>query len=386
MATQAMVNHNLLGWARHQAQLSTAALAQKIKVAESKLQEWEAGKLKPTFKQAQDLAKYTQVPFGYLYLDQPPQDYALPIPDLRTVTGESRAQMSANLRQVVSLMMARQAWYREYADDNGFDVLPFAGKFTLETPAQIIVDDMKKTLGLRERRDRGHWENYYREIRKALESVGILVMSDSMNGHYTRPLSVDEFRGFALFDMVSPLIFINHADAPNARLFTLIHEAAHIWIGASGLSDQSMQTSRKEEVLCNQVAAEFLVPAQEFNEQWQDDMTWERQIPELASHFVVSQWVIARRASVLHKITHKQYLDFTRGLKEAYERNRTAEKTAGKKSPVNPYVVKNSHVGSRFASAVIWEARAGNILHRDAGQLLALKPGKLEAFAKKVGL
>lgn len=386
MATSAMINHNILSWARNKAELSTAVLAQKIKVAESKIQEWETGKIKPTFNQAQSFAKFTQIPFGYLYLENPPQDYELPLPDLRTLNGEDKKNMSANLRQVVSLMMTRQEWYRDYAKDNYFDELEFAGKYTIDTPASVIVNDMKAALNFTEKRDRGDWETYYRNLCKAFEKIGILVMRESANGHHTRPLSVDEFRGFALFDKVAPLIFINHADAPNARLFTLIHEAAHIWIGASGLSDLSPKAARKEEVLCNQVAAEFLVPMQEFNEQWQDDTTSESQIPTLAAYFVVSKWVIVRRASTLNKITSGQYRAYIQDLKEDFVEQRLHSKQQGKSPMINPYVLKKSNIGSRFASAIIRETRAGNMLHRDAGHLLGIKPGKLETFSNTIGI
>lgn len=50
-----------------------------------------------------------------------------------------------------------------------------------------------------------------------------------------RTLSIDEFRVFAMVDEWAPLIFINGADSQGARLFSLFHEIAHIWLGENDL-------------------------------------------------------------------------------------------------------------------------------------------------------
>lgn len=65
-------------------------------------------------------------------------------------------------------------------------------------------------------------------------------------------------------------MFINAAEAKAAQIFTLIHELAHIWLGESaGFDSQNLLSANDPvEKLCDKVAAEFLVPQQEFKERW----------------------------------------------------------------------------------------------------------------------
>ncbi|WP_459203290.1 helix-turn-helix transcriptional regulator, partial [Pseudomonas fragariae (ex Marin et al. 2024)] len=52
--------------------LSAAQVARKLPVKPERVVEWEAGEAKPTFLQAQKWASVAHVPFGFLFLLQPP--------------------------------------------------------------------------------------------------------------------------------------------------------------------------------------------------------------------------------------------------------------------------------------------------------------------------
>ena len=89
------------------------------------------------------------------------------------------------------------------------------------------------------------------------------MMSGIVGNNTHRPLDINEFRAFAMVDDLVPLIFINSNDSVSGRLFSLLHEFAHICIGNNSLyNDRYSSGTRvsKAESVSNAVAAEILVP------------------------------------------------------------------------------------------------------------------------------
>ena len=375
--THAKINPALLGWA----QLSVVALAEKLGISEEKLKAWEDGEKPLTFRQAQNFASKTHIPFGFLFLPKPPEE-RLPLPDLRTINGQQLLRPSAELLEMVRIVMQRQSWYHDYLLEQGETQCVAVARCDLQMPVSKVVEDMRRMLGVAAHPERGSWENYFRELIRRIEGIGIMVMRQGFVHHWSRPLSVAEFRGFAIADAIAPVIFINLADAPSARLFTLIHELAHIWIGQSGISNNDPQTDRKEEVFCNAIAAEFLVPETEFLAMWQDDLQdWQWNLARLEAHFHVSTWVLARRAMTFDKISLLQYRQFIADVQARHK-----ERASGEGGRPTYYRTKHAQVSDRFSKAVVAEALSGRLLLRDAGHLLEMKPNNIIHYAKELGI
>ncbi|MCS4502904.1 XRE family transcriptional regulator [Arhodomonas aquaeolei] len=373
---QAHITPQMLGWARERAGLSVSALARKLHVKDDKVEAWEEGDRRPTFRQAQNLARHTHVPFGYLFLREPPQE-ELPIPDLRTVGDHKPQGISADLRDTLREVIQRQLWYREYQQDRDADPVAVVASMGSGAAVDEVVRDMRDHLGVPAHPERGTWEEYFRSLVERIESLGIMVMRNSMVGTNTsRPLDVGEFRGFAIADRYAPVIFINTADCEEARLFTLIHELAHIWLGESGISDGEPATPHRAEKLCNAVAAEFLVPEVEFRPLWEPDQEWRQNLPALAARFHVSQWVIARRARELNLISEDEY--------RAYVQQKLAERRDGnRQGQPSFHRLQRARISTRFAQAVASEALSGRLLLRDAHRLTGIRPHKLADFARR---
>ena len=321
-------------------------------------------------------AEKAYIPFGYLFLSNPPVE-ALPLPDLRTVDASGVRRPSAELLDLIKLMLQRQAWYKDYLTQQFVEPNPIVGRFSNHRDVNLIVADMRLKLGVASHPNRGCWEEYYRDLVARIEALGILVMRQGDLGHFTRPLHVSEFRGFAIADEFAPIIFVNHADAPGARLFTLIHELCHIWIGQSGISDGDAQNQRQEEVLCNAVAAEFLVPEVEFTGLWRSDViSWKENLAVLEAHFHVSKWVLARRALTCGYIAQHEYVQFITDEKDAHKNRESSG------SGPSYYKTKKAQISQRFSEAVVSQALNGQMMLREAAQLLGMKPANIAKFAE----
>ncbi len=375
MTAQALINPKILTWARERAGFSEGLLADKTKFKLEKVRAWENGTDKPTFIQAQKLAHVTHTPFGYFFLSEPPRE-KLPIPDLRTVGSRAIRDVSPELRDIVNDVTLKQEWFKEYLKVQGEDVLPFVGSFKLSDSINDVVDSIRKTLNVA-LPTKGRWEDYQTKLIQGAEAARIMVMrSGVVANNNNQKLSVNEVRGFAISDPLAPVVFINSTDTPPARLFTLIHELAHIWISSSGISDITNHHA-KEESFCNQVAGEFLVPRKEFKEAWDPQQSLLTNLTSLALTFHVSTLVVAKRALDLNAITKDTYNQF-------YEETVSALHKGKKSGGGNYYGTIKAKNGSLLSNAVITEALSGRLLLRDAGKLLNIQPSQMNIFASKL--
>ena len=188
--------------------------------------------------QARNLARHTHTPEGYLYLEEPPEDW-LPIADLRTPDGQPPRRPSPNLLDTVYLMQARQEWLREERVVEEAARLPFVGSFPNGARPEEVAGGIRETLGVESgwASHRPNWSDALLFLRNCIEEAGVLVFFNGIVDNNThRRLDRDEFQGFALVDQYAPLVFVNGADYKAAQMFTLAHELAHIFVGADGVS------------------------------------------------------------------------------------------------------------------------------------------------------
>ena len=378
MADLAYINPDIFNWARARAQMSEEDLSRTLGVRLEKVIAWAEGSKQPTFNQAQKLAGKLHIPFAFFFLPNPPPD-ELPLPDLRTVANQGIQSASVNLKDTINSVIRRQEWYKEYLLDQGAGVLGFIGSASMDMSPSEVAFDIKRTLGLDALNPQGmNWEEYQRKIVASAEDVGILVMRSGIVENNThRPLSTAEFRGFAISDPVAPVVFINLRDAPAARLFTLIHEIAHLWLGQSGISSAKPNENRREEQFCNAVAGEFLAPAQEVRALWRRDAELEDNVASLARNFHVSKYVIIRRALDLGLITPDVYQNYYGALVRSFN-----ESDGG---GGNFYAIAQNKNSAKFSKALLGETLTGRVLLRDASRLLGVSPAKLKTYAMEIG-
>ena len=294
-----MLQPRVLRWARERVGYDADALAGKVGVKPERVAEWEAtGKI--TLTQARNLARRTHTPEGFLYLSEPPDD-RLPVADLRTPGDQPLRRPSPDLLDTVHLMQARQEWMREERTIDEREPLEFVGAFRNGAAPREVADRIRETLGVGSdwASETPNWEQALKTLRDRIEDAGVLVFFNGIVGNNThRKLDRGEFQGFALADEYAPLIFVNGADYKAAQMFTLAHELAHIFVGASGVSlfDPLSETSNEAEKRCNSIAAEFLVQEDAFRVFWRNAPGQDAGFQAAAREFKVSEIVVAQRA------------------------------------------------------------------------------------------
>jgi len=375
------VNAHVLEWA-----LDRSRRRESLERKFPKLSGWRDGDALPTFRQLQDFAKAAAVPFGYLLLQKPPAEQ-LPVANFRTVSAESGFGLSPELIDTIQAMQRRQVWMREYLIAEGHDRLPFVGSRRIDTEPAEIARNIRTVLGIDESwaANQPNWGEALRALIGIVENAGILVMSNGIVEYNThRKLDPQEFRGFVLVDDYAPLVFLNGADGKAARMFTLAHELAHIWLGVSAAFDlRDLQPADNDnERACNLIAAEFLVPSTVLAEFWPQVRGRDNPFQLLAKRFKVSEIVAARRLLDMGFIARAEFFRFY----NEWQQNelRIAHKKAEDDSKGNYYANLNLRIGNRFGNLLTRSVQAGTTLYTDAWRLTGLKKNTFQEYAQKI--
>ena len=368
------INPEVLQWA-----INRSGVQQLLYDKFPKLDEWLSLESQPTFRQIEKFSKAASVPFGYLVLDTPPDD-SLPIPHYRTIKNKDISKTSPNLFETVISIMGRQEWLRDFLIERGGEPLNYVGSANKNQSAQEIARDIRSTLHLQNdwaSKERT-WLDALKLLHAKMENIGIQIVVNGVVGNNThRVLDPNEFRGFVLVDEYAPFVFVNGADYKAAQMFTLAHELAHVWLGSSAAFDlRQMQAAENEiERLCDLIAAEFLVPAEDLDDQWEKIKSQEDPFQAIARIYKVSSIVGARRALDLGFITKLQFFEFYDLWKADQVRLKKKRKSGGDFFLNQPY-----RAGRKFTEAVVIASREGSLLYRDAYNLTGLYGKSFDKF------
>jgi Zn-dependent peptidase ImmA (M78 family) len=373
MKTEIKINNDILIWAVERAGLNIDEISKKIPAFTN----WLTGKKKPTIKQLQTFAQKLHLPFGYLLLETPPEE-KIPIPFFRTLKSEEN-KVSLNVYDTILILQQRQKWLTDYLMDNDYEKVDFVGAYKNENNIQEIVKSIRETLELPENwaYNFPNWEKAKDYLTQKIADAGIIINFSSIVGNNTRrSIKVEECRGFVLVDEYAPFMFINSADSKSAQIFTIAHELAHIWIGQSaGFDFRHLQPAENPtEILCDKIAAEFLVP----EELLTTTLSEEQNIENIARRFKVSQIVIVRRLLDIGKLSRREYFEF-------YDEyiNRDFQKKKENEDGGDFYKTQRKRLSIRFLNFVNQAVLENKLLIRDAYLLTAMKGNTYHNFMKE---
>lgn len=307
MVNRISINPETLSHYVEQSRVSLDLLQDKI----SDFDKFLSGDSSPTYNQLEKISKLINVPVGLLALKHRVNINTQRL-SFRTHNSHTIDQMSAELRDTIIEMQEKQIFLQDQIDETlsltnsqliqSKDHMIIAE--AIRSKLQIPIDHLSSSRG-----------NPIRFFRDKISNTGIFVFfNGKIQDNTHRPLNPREFRGFSLKGSKAPIIFVNQKDSPNAQLFTLVHELAHLFVDDEGISNKDEQRDFDHintEALINRVTAEILVPEILFVRETISD------IEELSTKYRVSRYVIARRLLDTKKISKSVYDEMVKSLKSS---------------------------------------------------------------------
>ena len=369
MKVNVNISNETLGWIM--ANINFDALSSQIA---GRLMSWYSGEKVPTFNQIEEASRATGIPLGYFFLNTPPKEDRTLL-EYRTVDSLELEKPSRNLLDTIHDMEQIQEWAKNQMVTDGFSELEFVGSMAEISEVGTFVSQIRQVLDLP--RD---WFTFsktsadsFRYLRTKISDAGVIVMMNGIVGNNThRPLEINEFRAFAIADEYAPLIFINTNDSTNGKLFSLLHEFAHILIGKNNFFNDRYSAHGRDnqvETICNAAAAEILVPSDLFTEKWSEVISEndvKTTISTLAKYFKCGITVIARKALDHGYITSQEYTQVAQLAVYLYNEQR-------KKAKENPggdyYRTAASRIDQRFFRMLAGSVAEGKTLYSDAFRL-----------------
>lgn len=401
MAEVVQINPRLLAWARETAGLSLEDAAAKLGLkpnakttAAEKLMEVEEGARPVSQSLLEKAADTYRRPLVTFYLPQPPAR-ADRGEDFRTVAGAASPRQDAMLDALIRDVRARQQLLREaLLEDEETKLLSFVATSRIGEGAQALATKIRVTLGVtiaaqRKARDSGA---LFSLLRTAAERAGIYVLLLGDLGSYHSDISEEVFRGFALADRIAPFVVINDNDATAARSFTLLHELAHIWIGASGVSGPLRGApAHAVERFCNEVAGEFLLPSEalekvaaakvvDFNLglalSLTDDIAriWNISQGVVTYRFLLNGWISEQTATEMFRVFADRWRSERQHIRESRGR--------GDRGP-SANVVRRARLGSGLLNTVRRALQEDVLTHTKAARILGVMPTAVDQLLRE---
>jgi Zn-dependent peptidase ImmA (M78 family) len=356
------LNPEILRWARTTAGLSVEEAARALgfndtqtRSATDRLTAFETGEEEPSRSVLLRMAKAYRRSLLVFYLQEPPPtgDRGK---DFRTVPGAPPPLYNPLLDTLIRDLRGRQGIVRSLVEEDEPPVT-FVGSATMSRPVEELAREITARLdfSLSDFRRQPNVETSFGYLRAKIEAAGIYVLLlGNLGSHHTN-ITVETFRGFAIADPVAPFIVVNDQDTRAAWAFTALHEVAHLWLGATGVSGANIDA--QIEKYCNDVAGEILLPAAEIKKRLAGlrNMPFASALEDIGSFAgaaKLSRSMVAYQLFKSQIIGEATWRRLTEQFRQDWLASRAREEAAERKSSGGPsyYVVKRHRLGNALLS------------------------------------
>lgn len=373
--------------------VTTAFLSQRTGFAEDKVGAWldVSSDTYPTLNQAKNLAKVLKVPFAGLYMhkDNLPIKRLPSLRNLRTLPNLHPADDSSLNLAVVELIRYHDFLTSAEAELD-ITAAPLALPSIPETADVAEYAELIRTyfgLELNTQFKLRSARQFYLYVRQQIESKGIFV-------HCFTGVDVNIARGISIYNDLAPIIGINNTDRYPAKTFSIIHELVHILKRQSTLCNEMFASfsSQNEEVFCNAVAGEVLVPAFSLNAYLTAKNITSFNldgIEAIAKNFCVSKEVITRRLYDINRILKDEYDTYTNIIRQNFLQEREANKIArreGREKPIYKNVSRDAvdKISPAICKVLYVGYSDGYFSKQEVSGLLGIKEKHIPKFLTEV--
>lgn len=351
---------------------------------------WEdesSGKF-PTINQAKVIAKCYRIPFAGLYMN--PSDINVKhLPKMRnlrtlpdaTVDNSALNLAIADILNARELLIESRMALKEAIPDFSLSVI---GPDDVNLWARIIRNALGLSAELQYKCPSAR--QLYLLVRNAAEEAGVFI-------HCFTGIDTEIVRGFAVYDDVLPIIGLNNDDRYPAKTFSIIHELVHIIKRSSAVCNEMLSSfsAQKEEIFCNAVAGEVLVPRanllKQLGSHTPDEIDYDL-IETIAAKFSVSKEVICRRILDIQKISKNHYISLMAIIRTTFENEREQmreyRRVTGKSIPRNISREAIDQNSSSLCKTFYHGFREGYFDRQDVARYLGVKQNHVDKFMWEV--
>ncbi len=400
MGSVEQINPRILTWARETAGLSLPEAAEKLGLKDTtkttgaeKLNALEQGDGRIARTVLQNAAALFRRPIVAFYLAEKPRRGERG-QDFRVGAGSASVRENAMLDALVRDVRARQQIVRQVLiDEEEASPRQFVGSLASSVGFEAISAAIRKTLGIGAATQRGAKDptQLFALLRAAAERAGVYVLLLGDLGSHHSDIGEEVFWGFALADDFAPFVVINDNDATAARSFTLVHELAHVWLGASGVSGPVRGlSSNAVERICNDVASHFLLPPESLvnlalDIQGADASRAMSLSADISAAWKISQGVViyrfARNGWISDDVAGALFVTFAERWRREKQRGKEErDPTVG--SP-GYYQLRRSRLGVPLLDLVRRAIQGETLTRTRAAKVLGVKPPAVDALLQQ---
>ena len=329
--TTVHLNPDVFRWVVMGAGWNAEELSEKTGIGLKSIQGWEKSNTPIRIVELKKISKAINRPISTLLLPVPPDEKELP--NYRKISGGGPIRPSKKMLNVIRHSKYVRSNVNELLQMRSADAQPRIIHRSLQNDPEEVAESERTELGVNlAKKSKGNMEEFaqhaYLDLREKIESLNIFVLQMTME--------IDEARGFSLSDDRYPkIIMINSKEKSRPRIFTLLHEYAHILLGTDGIcpvdlddTEQGQRSDMRVERWCNNFAGAVIMPKKAILAELNNMLDHE---PEQVVASLTRKFCASKKATTVRILNllgsgtrRKEYVKYNETLRTAF-----TEKTGG---------------------------------------------------------